>query len=95
MGRHGPPAKSRHLCVVESNRGYAQLVVDPSFGVPPPTWLDQEARAEWERIAPDMWRIAKLACGLGLSPLARAHLPLPEKQDDALHGWWPEEPSTH
>ncbi len=70
MGRRGPTPKPAHLKALEGNPGKRPLnkrsprprPVRPSC----PSWVDSEAKAEWQRLAPELERL-----GL-LTPLDRA-----------------------
>lgn len=65
MGRRGPPPKPSALKKLEGTfrpDRAAPREVSPPPGVPDaPEWLDEEARAEWERIVPHLAKLRILA----------------------------------
>jgi P27 family predicted phage terminase small subunit len=64
MGARGPVGQSDNVRALRGNPGGrpAPARVTASPGVPDvPDWLDDEARAEWERIVPDLDRLGVLA----------------------------------
>ena len=63
MGRRGPMPKSRHQRMLEGNPGKLRMPAPQGAGhleggaVPePPSPLRGEARAEWDRVAPELHR---------------------------------------
>jgi P27 family predicted phage terminase small subunit len=63
MGRRGPVAKSPELKMVQGNPGKRPIKksVTPEAGkVEIPDWLNEDARAEWKRLAPEMERLKLL-----------------------------------
>ncbi len=73
MARRGPAPKPTALRVIEGNPGKRPLnlrepkprPIAPSC----PTWLSQEAKREWKRVAPELERLGLLT-GLDRSALA-------------------------
>lgn len=65
MGKRGPCKKPTALRIFEGNPSRRPLNTrepKPTLGVPVcPEWLDTEARAEWERIVPELKRLGMLA----------------------------------
>jgi P27 family predicted phage terminase small subunit len=59
MGKRGPKTKPTALKLIEGNRGHRPLPENepqPTPDMPPmPAHLDATARAEWERVAPELW----------------------------------------
>ncbi|MEV8156552.1 phage terminase small subunit P27 family [Streptomyces fradiae] len=64
MGTRGPVGQPEHLRLLRGNPGGrpAPSRVTAPPGVPEaPDWLEAEARAEWDRIVPDLDRLGVLA----------------------------------
>src|SRR5512146_3144589 len=61
MGLRGPTPKPTALKILEGNPGHRPLNPDepmPTAGEPPcPPWLADEAKAEWDRIVPELSRL--------------------------------------
>jgi P27 family predicted phage terminase small subunit len=63
MGRRGPAPRPTALRLLEGNASKRAIreEVQPSLVVPEcPAWLDDEGRAEWERVAPELERMGLL-----------------------------------
>lgn len=65
-GRSGRKPKPTSLVVLEGNRGKRardpKQEIDPLLGAPDcPDWLNDEARAEWERLVPELERLGVMA----------------------------------
>jgi P27 family predicted phage terminase small subunit len=65
MGRRGPPPKPPLLKLIAGNPGHRPIPheIQPTVTSEPPlppSWLDEGARQEWERIAPELHRLGLL-----------------------------------
>lgn len=64
MGRRGPRAAPTALKKLRGNPGKRALPkkepAPTTDGVAPPPWLSAEARAEWDRVAPELQRLGLL-----------------------------------
>ena len=64
MAKRGPKTKPTALKVIEGNKGHRPLNENepaPAADMPPvPDHLDDEARAEWDRVAPELYAIGVL-----------------------------------
>lgn len=65
MGERGPAPKPTALRVLEGNPSHRPLPKNepkPELGVPEcPSWLPEDAQAEWHRVAPELSKLGLLA----------------------------------
>lgn len=93
MGARGPAPKPVALKVLEGNPGKRAINHDepkPTPIAPPcPSWLMDEAKAEWDRVAPELERLGLLTRvdGAALAAYCQAYARWVEAEKDiSLHG---------
>jgi P27 family predicted phage terminase small subunit len=75
MGRRGPPPQPAYLKLLAGNPGKRRIqpelapVTQPAEPLEPPDWLDEGARQEWTRLAPELHRLHLLTV-LDVAPFA-------------------------